>query len=86
MHTNTAGTKERFFFFLLLLMFNYDFCRCMVEAGYDYSTDCLPDPAVWEQMLNKSPIKHITQVWVFLHISLDCAHATSLVLSHHVVT
>lgn len=42
------------------------FCRCMVEAGYDYSTDSLPDPAVWEQMLNKSPIKHIKQVWVFL--------------------
>uniref|UniRef100_A0A8C4H2T3 acylaminoacyl-peptidase n=1 Tax=Dicentrarchus labrax TaxID=13489 RepID=A0A8C4H2T3_DICLA len=35
---------------------------CMVEAGYDYSTDCLPDPAVWEQMLNKSPIKHVTEV------------------------
>uniref|UniRef100_A0AAQ5YN18 acylaminoacyl-peptidase n=1 Tax=Amphiprion ocellaris TaxID=80972 RepID=A0AAQ5YN18_AMPOC len=35
---------------------------CMVEAGYNYSTDCLPDPAVWEQMLNKSPIKHVTQV------------------------
>ncbi|XP_070823657.1 acylamino-acid-releasing enzyme [Chaetodon trifascialis] len=35
---------------------------CMFEAGYDYSTDCLPDPAVWEQMLNKSPIKHVTQV------------------------
>ncbi|XP_056129296.1 acylamino-acid-releasing enzyme isoform X4 [Lampris incognitus] len=35
---------------------------CMVEAGYDYSTDCLPDPAVLEQMLNKSPIKHVTQV------------------------
>ncbi|XP_034552274.1 acylamino-acid-releasing enzyme [Notolabrus celidotus] len=35
---------------------------CVYEAGYDYSTDCLPDPAVWEQMLNKSPIKHVTQV------------------------
>uniref|UniRef100_A0A667XNV5 acylaminoacyl-peptidase n=1 Tax=Myripristis murdjan TaxID=586833 RepID=A0A667XNV5_9TELE len=35
---------------------------CMFEAGFDYSTDCLPDPAVWEQMLNKSPIKHIKQV------------------------
>uniref|UniRef100_A0A3B4ZH63 acylaminoacyl-peptidase n=1 Tax=Stegastes partitus TaxID=144197 RepID=A0A3B4ZH63_9TELE len=35
---------------------------CMVEVGYDYSTSCLPDPAVWEQMLNKSPIKHVTQV------------------------
>lgn len=45
------------------LIFNYDLCRCMTEAGYDYSPDCLPDPAVWEQMLNKSPIKHVTQVW-----------------------
>ncbi|KAG7243805.1 hypothetical protein INR49_008086 [Caranx melampygus] len=35
---------------------------CMVEAGYNYSTDCLPDPAVWEQMLNKSPIKYVPQV------------------------
>ncbi|MFT7800887.1 acylamino-acid-releasing enzyme-like [Arapaima gigas] len=35
---------------------------CMVEAGYDYSTDILPDPAVWEHMLNKSPIKHVAQV------------------------
>lgn len=35
---------------------------CMVEAGYNYSTDCLPDPAVWEQMLNKSPIRHVAQV------------------------
>ncbi|XP_068997662.1 acylamino-acid-releasing enzyme isoform X1 [Embiotoca jacksoni] len=35
---------------------------CMVEAGYDYGTDRLSDPAVWEQMLNKSPIKYVTQV------------------------
>ncbi|KAM6924857.1 acylamino-acid-releasing enzyme-like [Xenentodon cancila] len=35
---------------------------CMVEAGSDYSPDCLPDPAVWEQMLNKSPIKYVKQV------------------------
>uniref|UniRef100_A0A8C9TMA9 acylaminoacyl-peptidase n=1 Tax=Scleropages formosus TaxID=113540 RepID=A0A8C9TMA9_SCLFO len=35
---------------------------CMVEAGYDYSTDILPDPTVWEQLLNKSPIKHVAQV------------------------
>uniref|UniRef100_A0A7N8XS93 acylaminoacyl-peptidase n=1 Tax=Mastacembelus armatus TaxID=205130 RepID=A0A7N8XS93_9TELE len=35
---------------------------CAVEAGYDYSTDSLPDPALWEQMLNKSPIKYVTQV------------------------
>ncbi|XP_007541132.1 acylamino-acid-releasing enzyme-like isoform X1 [Poecilia formosa] len=35
---------------------------CVVEAGYDYTPDCLPDPAVWEQMLNKSPIKYVPQV------------------------
>ncbi|XP_054901935.1 acylamino-acid-releasing enzyme isoform X1 [Poeciliopsis prolifica] len=35
---------------------------CVVEAGYGYSPDCLPDPAVWEQMLNKSPIKYVPQV------------------------
>uniref|UniRef100_A0A3Q3JP83 acylaminoacyl-peptidase n=1 Tax=Monopterus albus TaxID=43700 RepID=A0A3Q3JP83_MONAL len=35
---------------------------CIVEAGYDYSTDCLPDPVVWEKMLNKSPIKHVPKV------------------------
>ncbi|XP_041130550.1 acylamino-acid-releasing enzyme isoform X1 [Polyodon spathula] len=35
---------------------------CMVEAGFDYSTDALPDPAVWEQMLNKSPIRHAPKV------------------------
>ncbi|CAJ1085082.1 acylamino-acid-releasing enzyme isoform X4 [Xyrichtys novacula] len=35
---------------------------CMSVSGFDYSTDCLPDPAVWEQMLNMSPIKHVPQV------------------------
>ncbi|KAG7273133.1 hypothetical protein CRUP_005461 [Coryphaenoides rupestris] len=35
---------------------------CLVESGYDYSADSLPDPAVWEQMLSKSPIKHIAKV------------------------
>ncbi|CAN9515559.1 unnamed protein product [Ophioblennius macclurei] len=35
---------------------------CVFEAGFDYSTDCLPDPAVWGNMLNKSPIKYIPQV------------------------
>ena len=34
----------------------------MVESGYDYSADCLPDAAVWEQMLSKSPIKYIAKV------------------------
>uniref|UniRef100_A0A8C5AG46 Acylamino-acid-releasing enzyme n=1 Tax=Gadus morhua TaxID=8049 RepID=A0A8C5AG46_GADMO len=35
---------------------------CMVESGYNYSADCLPDAAIWEQMLSKSPIKHIAKV------------------------
>ncbi|XP_074537519.1 acylamino-acid-releasing enzyme isoform X2 [Halichoeres trimaculatus] len=35
---------------------------CMDVSGYNYSTDGLPDPAVWEQMLEKSPIKHVPQV------------------------
>lgn len=77
MHTNSAGTKDlkaiQWFFFFLPV-----FCRCMVEAGFDYSTDCLPDPAVWEQMLNKSPIKHVAKVWVFLCMSLDCVHVAPL--------
>lgn len=47
------------------------FCRCTVEAGYDYSTGDQPDPEVWAQMLNKSPIKHVTQVWLFQHLQLS---------------
>ncbi|XP_058498459.1 acylamino-acid-releasing enzyme isoform X1 [Solea solea] len=35
---------------------------CTVEAGCDYSPDSLPDPAVWQQMLEKSPIRHVAQV------------------------
>ncbi|XP_030639764.1 acylamino-acid-releasing enzyme [Chanos chanos] len=35
---------------------------CMVEAGIDYNTNCIPDPAHLEKMLNKSPIKHVTKV------------------------
>uniref|UniRef100_A0A3P8UQU2 acylaminoacyl-peptidase n=1 Tax=Cynoglossus semilaevis TaxID=244447 RepID=A0A3P8UQU2_CYNSE len=35
---------------------------CMVESGYDYSADWLPDPEVWSQMLEKSPIKYVEQV------------------------
>uniref|UniRef100_A0A4W4ES82 Acylamino-acid-releasing enzyme n=1 Tax=Electrophorus electricus TaxID=8005 RepID=A0A4W4ES82_ELEEL len=35
---------------------------CMVEAGFDYKTNTLLSPAMLEQMLNKSPIKHVTQV------------------------
>ncbi|XP_028742829.1 acylamino-acid-releasing enzyme [Peromyscus leucopus] len=35
---------------------------CVVEAGFRYSSDCLPDLNVWEEMLDKSPIKYIPQV------------------------
>ncbi|XP_008316496.1 acylamino-acid-releasing enzyme [Cynoglossus semilaevis] len=35
---------------------------CMFETGFDYSTDSLPDPKVWTQMLEKSPIKYVAQV------------------------
>ncbi|XP_074054052.1 acylamino-acid-releasing enzyme isoform X1 [Macrotis lagotis] len=35
---------------------------CMVEAGFLYTTDCLPDPATWAEMLKKSPIKYASQV------------------------
>nr|XP_055023085.1 acylamino-acid-releasing enzyme-like isoform X1 [Misgurnus anguillicaudatus] len=35
---------------------------CMVEAGYDYNTNIQLSPAVLEQMLNKSPIKHVIKV------------------------
>lgn len=36
--------------------------RCMVEAGFSYSSDCLPDLSVWAAMLDKSPIKYAPQV------------------------
>uniref|UniRef100_A0A673V9A8 Acylamino-acid-releasing enzyme n=1 Tax=Suricata suricatta TaxID=37032 RepID=A0A673V9A8_SURSU len=35
---------------------------CVVEAGFLYSNDCLPDLSVWAEMLDKSPIKYIPQV------------------------
>ncbi|XP_065103865.1 acylamino-acid-releasing enzyme isoform X1 [Paramisgurnus dabryanus] len=35
---------------------------CMVEAGYDFNTNIQLNPAVLEQMLNQSPIKHVTKV------------------------
>uniref|UniRef100_A0AAV2LYY0 Acylamino-acid-releasing enzyme n=1 Tax=Knipowitschia caucasica TaxID=637954 RepID=A0AAV2LYY0_KNICA len=35
---------------------------CIVEAGFDYSTDCLPDSAVLERMLSISPIKYVPKV------------------------
>uniref|UniRef100_A0A8D3DJJ8 acylaminoacyl-peptidase n=1 Tax=Scophthalmus maximus TaxID=52904 RepID=A0A8D3DJJ8_SCOMX len=35
---------------------------CMSVIGNNYNMDCLPDPTVWEQMLSKSPIKHVAQV------------------------
>jgi len=36
--------------------------RCMVEAGFEYNTDVHIEPATLEQMLNKSPIKHVSKV------------------------
>ncbi len=36
--------------------------RCMVEAGYEYNTDIHLEPAILEQMLNKSPLKHVSKV------------------------
>uniref|UniRef100_A0A672R833 acylaminoacyl-peptidase n=1 Tax=Sinocyclocheilus grahami TaxID=75366 RepID=A0A672R833_SINGR len=41
-----------------------DMCvfRCVVEAGYEYNTDIHLEPAILEQMLNKSPIKHVSKV------------------------
>lgn len=49
----------------------------MVEAGFDYSTDSLPNPAVWEQMLHKSPIRHVAQVSHFPPAHLpSCDHMT----------
>lgn len=53
----------------------------MVEAGYDYSPDSLPDPSVWEQMLNKSPIKHVTQVLMKKPI---CYPSKTLLLYFHI--
>ncbi|XP_042618864.1 acylamino-acid-releasing enzyme isoform X2 [Cyprinus carpio] len=35
---------------------------CVVEAGYEYNTDIHIEPAILEQMLNKSPIKHVSKV------------------------
>ncbi|XP_077846767.1 acylamino-acid-releasing enzyme isoform X1 [Macaca mulatta] len=35
---------------------------CVVEAGFPFSSDCLPDLSVWAEMLDKSPIKYIPQV------------------------
>lgn len=33
-----------------------------MEAGFPYSSDCLPDLSVWAAMLNRSPIKYAPQV------------------------
>lgn len=33
-----------------------------MEAGFPYSSDCLPDLSVWAEMLDKSPIKYTPQV------------------------
>ncbi|KAB0396976.1 hypothetical protein E2I00_000557 [Balaenoptera physalus] len=37
-------------------------CRCVVEAGFPYSSNCLPDLNMWAEMLDKSPIKYTPQV------------------------
>lgn len=36
--------------------------RCVVEAGFPYSCDCLPDFGILAEMLDKSPIKYTPQV------------------------
>lgn len=33
-----------------------------MEAGFPYSSGCLPDLSVWAAMLNRSPIKYAPQV------------------------
>lgn len=33
-----------------------------MEAGFPYSSDCLPDLSMWAEMLDKSPIKYTPQV------------------------
>lgn len=33
-----------------------------MEAGYEYNTDIHLEPAILEQMLNKSPLKHVSKV------------------------
>ncbi|XP_060163371.1 acylamino-acid-releasing enzyme isoform X2 [Globicephala melas] len=35
---------------------------CVVEAGFLYSSNCLPDLNMWGEMLHKSPIKYTPQV------------------------
>ncbi|XP_069500272.1 acylamino-acid-releasing enzyme-like isoform X2 [Ambystoma mexicanum] len=35
---------------------------CMVESGFTYSMDCIPEPSSWAEMLNKSPIRYVQQV------------------------
>ncbi|XP_059966567.1 acylamino-acid-releasing enzyme isoform X2 [Mesoplodon densirostris] len=35
---------------------------CVVEAGFPYSSNCLPDLNMWAEMLHKSPIKYTPQV------------------------
>lgn len=40
-----------------------DSYRCVFEAGFDYSADSIREPAVWEQMLSKSPVQLVPQVW-----------------------
>nr|KAF6310074.1 acylaminoacyl-peptide hydrolase [Myotis myotis] len=35
---------------------------CVVEAGFSYSSDRLPDLSMWAEMLDKSPLKYSPQV------------------------
>nr|XP_031542422.1 acylamino-acid-releasing enzyme isoform X3 [Vicugna pacos] len=35
---------------------------CVVESGFPYSSDCLPDLSLWADMLDRSPIKYTSQV------------------------
>lgn len=61
-------------------------CRCLVEAGFDFSPDALPDPAAWEQMLDKSPIRHVAKVrgtsWVRASASFQGAIETRFLSPH----
>lgn len=44
-----------------------------MEAGFPYSSDCLPDLSVWAEMLEKSPIKYTPQVRGWPHPDLCVA-------------
>lgn len=54
-----------------------------MEAGFPYSSDCLPDLSVWADMLDKSPIKYIPQVCglPLCYVPVQTLGPSSLVLS-----